>query len=295
MRVMVLGCGPAGLMAAQAVVDAKLDSMSGEVIRDLQHLVDSGEFGVAVVSIKKQSPLYGAQYLHQPIPRITPHESHAVHYQMRGSTDDYRRKVYGKLWDGTVSPEDLEEEHQAWDLRRTYDRLWSLWQGSITDAEVDPVSLRNIINGDDAPDLIINSIPRNLLCHAGHTFGATEIWAAGEAPEIGIRLQYQCPPNMVVCNGEDNPAWYRMSNVFGRTTVEWPGDIAKVPVTTAARVRKPTRHDCDCWEDSPVPIMHVGRYGEWSKGVLSHTAYFKAYKKIDELIGAAGAAAEAGA
>jgi hypothetical protein len=108
---------------------------------------------------------------------------------------------------------------------------------------------------------------------------------------MGIRLPYKCPTNMVVCNGEDNPAWYRMSNVFGHTTVEWPGSLAQVPVASAARVKKPTSHNCNCWAETS-PMIHVGRYGAWEKGVLSHTAYFTAYRTVDEMIGGKGAAAK---
>lgn len=289
---MVLGSGPAGLMAAQAVVDAHLDEWGGDPIENLKRIQDEELLGVAILSRKVKSPMYGAQYLHRPIPRVTPDEPVAVSYQMRGSSDDYRRKVYGRMWDGTVSPEDLEDEHQAWDIRATYDRLWALWETSITDTMVDPTLLASFINGDEPPDIIINSIPRPAVCHFGHSFGATDIWAAGSAPELGIRLPYQCPPNMVICNGDDSPSWYRMSNVFGRTTVEWPGELTNIPVNTGSRVKKPTRHDCDCWADSPVPFTHVGRYGEWSKGVLSHTAYFKTYSKIQKMMGVESATAE---
>lgn len=279
MKVIVLGAGPAGLMAAQGALDAH------------SHNYD-GDLKISILSRKVKSPLYGAQYLHSPIPGMTPVEPRAISYQMRGSTDDYRRKVYGQLWDGTVSPEDLAGNHMGWDIRATYDALWSSWEHAISGGELDPIALRNILANSD-PDIVLNSIPRSSLCHAGHSFGATEVWAAGDAPELGIRLPYRCTPFSVVCNGDDNPSWYRMSNVFGRTTVEWPGSINKVPIATAARVMKPTSHSCTCWEDAP--IEHVGRYGEWSKGVLSHTAYFKAFKRVDELIGAASAATQEGA
>lgn len=268
LKVLVLGCGPAGLMAAQGCMDAAQSRPWRESVE------------VAVVSRKVKSPIYGCQYLHKPIPNYTPIAVRNVSYQMRGEAFDYRHKVYGPMWDGTVSPEDLSEEHLAWDLRGTYDALWDQWEPAILNGDVDPAGLRDLAtSGDIGPHLIINSIPRPAICHAGHSFAATEIWAAGDAPELGIRIPFQCPEDLVICNGEDNPGWYRMSRVFGHTTVEWPGDIERVPVTTASRVKKPLQHQCDCWSD--LPIMHVGRYGEWAKGVLSHTAYFKSFKKIE--------------
>lgn len=271
MKVIVLGSGPAGLMAAQGVHDA-------------HKMVDDDGLRISILSKQRISTLYGAQYLHQPIPSITPPTGATIDYRLTGTNDEYRRKVYGGGWDGKVSPEDLEGIHTGWDIRATYAELVRRWEPAIQDGVVDPTSLVNLINSPEAPDLIINTIPRPQLCHAGHNFGATEIWAAGDAPDLGIRIPYQCPEFTVHCNGTGDQAWYRISNVFGHKTVEWPGWISMVPVRTAAKVKKPTRHDCICWSDSPVPVMHVGRYGEWSKGVLSHTAYYNALGRTGEML-----------
>jgi hypothetical protein len=251
-------------MTAQAVVDAVSNT--------------GVEHHLAILSRKRKSQLFGAQYLHAPIPGITPMDAVQVHYTLQGDADDYKRKVYGALWDGTVSPEDLSEEHLAWDIRATYDILWDRFQDQIQDVEVDGLGLKRVL--DDGADLVISTIPRPALCHMGHAFGVTEVWAAGDAPSQGINIgrTYRCPEGHVFCNGEDNPAWYRMSRVFGHTTVEWPGALRNVPVSTAARVRKPTKHDCNCWDDAPV--LFSGRYGEWSKGVLSHESYFNTYNKL---------------
>jgi hypothetical protein len=270
MNIVVLGSGPAGLMAAQGAADAAAGA--------------GQDLNIAIITAGGPSPLYGAQYLHEPIPGFTkPEEKVAVGYTLRGHVDDYRRKVYGNLWDGTVSPEDLSESHDGYDIRGTYRRLWEEWESAINIAHIDPFGMSRVFDDVRPPSLVINSIPRPVLCHAGHSFGATEVWAAGDAPELGISIPYTCPKNMVVCNGEDSPAWYRMSNIFGRTTVEWPGELKMVPVKTAAKVQKPTKHNCDCWSDSQM--IHVGRYGEWSKGVLSHTAYVKAYAEVTKMVG----------
>lgn len=258
MRVAILGCGPAGLMAAHAAV-----RMNAEV---------------KVFSRKRKSQLFGAQYLHQPIPGVTDRDNNRViEYRLRGSHDDYRRKVYGPTWDGTVSPEDLEEMHMAWDIRGTYNALWNLYNGLIENVDVDPAGVRFIKNGLAQTDLLVNTIPLASLCHMGHDFKFTQVVAAGDAPELGINIgrMFQCPPNTVICNGEDSPSWYRISNIFGRTTVEWPQEI-RPPVLSASPVIKPTSHNCDCWPD----MLCVGRYGSWSKGVLSHTAYNKTIERI---------------
>ena len=203
MRVNILGCGPAGLMAAHAVVTI------------------AGERGVsidlAIFSRKQPSPLFGAQYLHKPIPGIYCGDSRLVEYRLQGTPDDYKRKVYGRMWDGSVSPEDLAEQHRAWDIRETYRQLWMMYSDFITDTELDPAGAGMLA---ERADWTFNSVPRDALCHAGHNFAHTQIVAAGDAPALGIDLArsgFRCIDESVVCNGLEHPSWYRMSRVFGHT------------------------------------------------------------------------------
>src|SRR4051794_1106286 len=112
-RVLVLGCGPAGLMAAHAATLAGYEP--------------------TIVSRKRKSEMYGAQYLHQPIPEVSPDKSFHVRYELDGSVDGYRDKVYGDAWRGQVSPEDLETDHEGWDIRSTYDMLWNFYGKDVED------------------------------------------------------------------------------------------------------------------------------------------------------------------
>jgi hypothetical protein len=259
MRVAVLGCGPAGLMAAHAARVAGAE--------------------VHIFSRRRKSEMYGCQYLHAPIPGMTDVAPVEVTYHLHGNIEDYRHKVYGDTFDGTVSPEDLVGNHAAWDIRRTYDNMWMEYSRWITPVDVSPRWLQTSSSLHDH-DLIINSIPRRAICHTQrHTFPAEQVWALGDAPERGIFAPRYTGNNQVVCNGFSEPPWYRASCVFGYSTVEWPSH--GLPVTKAFDhaqvVWKPLDTDCDCWPE----IMHVGRYGRWEKGVLSHTAY---QQVIDRLV-----------
>lgn len=257
MKIAVLGCGPAGLMAAHGLADQGMS--------------------FTVFSKKRKSTMYGAQFLHRPIPDMTPRDSTAtIEYRLRGTAEGYRRKVYGPQWDGTVSPQDFNGNIRAWDIRTTYDNLWDKYQVYIKDVEIDPGVVRKLMASGWT---IVNSIPKPALCYQGHDFAATEINAAGDAPDLGIDIgsMYRCLDDTVVCDGTPDVAWYRMSKIYGHTTIEWPGRVM-VPVMSAARVRKPIRHWCDCWPD----MIDVGRYGTWTKGVLSHDAYFKMIALCEE-------------
>lgn len=266
MKTLILGCGPAGLMAAQAVEESTPD---GESVQ------------IGILSRKRKSALYGAQYLHSPIIGMGEARPHTVNYQLTGGNSlDYRAKVYGVGWNGTVSPDDMNASHQAWDIRSTYDALWAKWEHAVSDRDVSAYTLKQITN-DIKPDLVINTIPRQALCEGSHYFNSTWVWAAGDAPDIGINIggMFSCPEDTIICNAAESPSWYRKSRVFGHTTVEWPGWIDRVPIGSASRVAKPLNTNCDCGGD----ILHVGRYGAWQKGVLSDSAYHQAWDRMTEL------------
>lgn len=254
MKALILGCGPAGLIAAHAAVTQGAD--------------------ILILSKNRKSFMKGAQYLHQPILGV-PATMFQVDYQLWGTGPGYREKIYGRKWDGVVSPDELVGFHNAWDIRETYDALWEMYKGAIVDWEASFGSLVQHI-GHNKPDLVVSSIPRPLLCHDGHTFRATSVWSSDTC------WLPQDQENVVVCNGESSPAWYRASRINGFENTEWPQN-AKPPVTPLWDVHKPIDHNCNCIEPAGVKFVSVGRYGEWKKGVLSHEAFGKTTKAIEEI------------
>jgi hypothetical protein len=270
MQIAVLGSGPAGLAAVHAAVLAGYKRES-----------------ITVISSGWPSKLYGAQYLHAPIPEVSPNSSIHVAYRLQGTSVEYRSKVYSGSYDGTVSPEDLEAEHDAWDIRQTYRNLWGMYEDLIKVGHITQLSAAGLKAGFD---FVISTIPANELCmermggadqYMVHWFQARSIWAAGDAPELGIRIPYrQCPDATVMCNGESEPSWYRLSNVFGHSTVEWPGTIGQVPIA-AAQVMKPVRTNCDCHISERW--IRIGRYGAWDKMQLVHSAFNKVYDRLKEM------------
>lgn len=250
-RVLVFGCGPAGLMATQAAAANGHD--------------------VIVVSKKRKSEMFGCQYLHRPIPGVTRDDSVHVSYELRGTEEGYRKKVYGPQR-VTTSPESLETSHMAWDLRDTYDTLWLMYGRYVQDEVVSPTALRDIFN-HYKPDITFSTLPAPALCMEPtlHTFSSQMVWAIGDAPERGIFAPNPLGlnENMIVCNGEPDVAWYRSANVFGYHTLEYSALLRKPPINGIAAVDKPLKTNCDCWPQ----VKRLGRFGKWQKGVLSHEAY----------------------
>jgi hypothetical protein len=243
-KVAILGCGPAGLLAAHAAAVVEHD--------------------VHIFSRRMKSPLPGAQYLHGPIPLITPSTPEdVVTYAFSGSYDDYRKKVYGEREARLpVSPATLDPTHPAWDLRRAYDILWKLYGSSIQDTEIGPQWLSDTLKSG-AYDKVFSTIPLPKLCaDDGHSFTVCPVWVAQYT--VGV------PAMTVQCNGNKEPSWYRAANIFGEQTVEWP-EQSRPPIQVH-RVEKPIRTSCTCWPN----VVRLGRYGEFTKGVLTHDVFKKA-------------------
>lgn len=261
-KVAIIGIGPAGLAAAHAV------------------RMWDGKFALASKG-PYQSALYGCQYLHRPLPLISPPEPETqVQYVLNGTKAGYRRKVYGAGYNGPVSVETFTGRHDAWDLRRAYSRLWKRY---IVEAGGEDGPMPIVISPErlagmsdvlrETYDMVISTVPAPNLCTKPdqHSFNSQRIFAIGDAPELSVSIPIELPDDNVICNGDPDVSWYRASRIFGHGTVEWSGE-KKPPYEGVKAVDKPLWTDCDCF-----PWLHrLGRYGSWRKSVLVHDVFEQA-------------------
>lgn len=273
MKVAILGCGPAGLLAA--------------------HACDWRGFDYSIFSQKRKSELFGSQYLHTPIEGIiSAGEGEPVKYVVEGSPEEYRRKTHGKWWDGIIAAEDFETDHMAWDIRQAYNRLWRSYSGRVINYRFrgdGPASVYDVANEDlglSRYDLVINTMPRRLWAAPGEEFIFSTGWAFGDAPERGQFVEYTIPDNTIICNGTDRVSYTRLSRVFGHTTVEWPHGPNEKPHPDAVQVIKPLAYHQN---NSSNPAnaenwIHVGRYGKWEKGIVVSDAYVDVQKRLEGML-----------
>ncbi|UVF61591.1 oxidoreductase [Gordonia phage Genamy16] len=257
MKVCVIGCGPTGLLASATAME-------------MGHKVE-------IWSQPKKSELFGAQYLHCQPPLVQGVPEFTVNYEILGGAEAYRKKVYGPNWDGTVSPEDFQEPHQGWDIRFTYEVLWSLFEGSIHPFTISNFDEANTLIDFDQYDVIFSSVPRTVWKTGNEVFLSQDVLAVGDT--TWRKLDVPIPPNTVVCNGLSNPSWYRGSHIDGFKTLEWPlrdrfDRAIKPPVPGVVKVKKPLAYRPDPNKPNPADqrFYHIGRYGEWKKGVLTSDA-----------------------
>jgi hypothetical protein len=253
-KVAIFGCGPAGLLAAHACALAGVDFV--------------------VLSRKEPSKLYGAQFLDKQISNI-PAPQQQIDISLHGTLNGYRHKVYGPDYVGPISPQEFVGRRTVTDIRTVYRQLWAMYGDSVKDIEFDRNNYRQLAESMVAENIdVFSSIPADSVCvNPGHGFDARLIYAIGDAPDLDIRCPIRVPPGHFVYSGQDWTGWYRAANIFEHCTVEWPArkGLKKPPLSNIAIVRKPLSTNCTCY-----PLVHrIGRYGEWKKGVLAHTAFDK--------------------
>lgn len=241
MNVAILGCGPAGLLAAHAVHEA------GEK--------------VSVFSIKQPSPIGGAQFLHREIPGLTSENPDGlVNILHIGSPAVYAAKVYGSEDAPTSWDEYADGHHEIWNMPLSYQKLWLRYSHFITDVAVERLLLRTLV---DTYDVILSCIPAKSICvmQDEHEFVSQPVWIT---PTASFENSVE---NLIIYNGSENTSWYRSSRIFGHGGTEWPHHVEG-----SVRIHKPLHTDCDCWPE----VERLGRYGAWQKGLLIHHAYEEA-------------------
>lgn len=251
-RIAVLGCGPAGLVAANTV-----EQMGHEAV---------------VFSQPKRSYIAGAQYSHEPVLGFhdRSHPDTMIQVRKQGTREGYALKVYGDA-DAPVSwSEYPAAEYPAWGLREAYDALWRHWQDSIVPCTLRADTVRqaassSVLEGTEIQGLI-STIPLPAVClDPAHRFAEQQVHIAQYEDKFPRDAE-----SFILYNGEEAPAWYRESVILGTHAYEWSTMTVKrkPPVEGIVKITKPVKTNCDCYHDTEVKTMLAGRYGRWDKNQL---------------------------
>lgn len=253
MKVAILGCGPAGLLAAHA---AQIRGAEWDIY-----------------SRKMYSEIRGAQFLHRAIQGITDEEPDGqITFVHLGSRSGYARKIYGDpdapcSWDVYSSG-----EHPAWSLVTAYSRLWEGYGPDVQDVEIDNDFLKWLVNPSQKYDMIFSTVPLPVLGGPVYDYVSQEVWIQQQLPEDVEIPRLWHGHDVIIYNGWPEHRWYRCSNVFGWASTEFPAEVEG-----AIKIRKPLRTNCDAWSN----IIKVGRYGSWEKTGLVHHAFEEVMTRLD--------------
>jgi hypothetical protein len=242
-KVCILGCGPAGLLAAHAA----------ELAGAEPH----------IYSKKNKSLIHGAQFLHESIPETSPRSAPVI-FDKIGSGEIYQMKVYGNMDVSTSWDKFPVGIRRAYSMQDLYDQLWERYQDLVREVEVTE-SLLTELEEAHGYDLLISTVPRYLLCSKGHTFVQRKMYIV-ETTDVPTVSE---PENVIVYNGDPMSGWYRFSRLFGHSFLEFGQDTQNHSGVEGIKI---IGHECDC-----RPRWHcMGRYGKWQRGVLAHEAFKEA-------------------
>lgn len=259
-KVAVIGCGPAGLIAA--------------------YEAERLEYDVDIFSIKQKSPIGGAQYLHAPLEGLKNHpESEMLYMFKMGSEQGYAEKVYGKT-DAPVSFSNYRIGPQVgYSLQKVYDLLWDRYEDQVIDMPVKVLDLESLLS-DASYRKVFNSAPRNEFCKAPdhHTFDAQGI--------VLVPVGMTSIKNTIVYSGRLEERWYRTSFLDGEGWTEYSmasigEESVQACLESGGKIGyKPLKTDCDCHPTPNDKLVTIGRFGSWEKSALLHHVPSEIWKTI---------------
>jgi hypothetical protein len=210
-------------------------------------------------------------YLHEPIEGLTGEKPDGTLVIMKdGTAEGYAKKVYGDE-SHPVSWHHFEEgETPMWSLRLAYERLWMSYRSQIRAREINHIGLHELTQEFDT---VICTAPKPRFClnPDKHTFTAQPIW---------IRVVTSAHPmqgNVMAYNGREETPWYRMSHIDNILSFEY---ATKPPFSGLLEGKKPIENNCDCWPT----VTWTGRFGSWTKGVLTHHVYAMVHDALYALL-----------
>jgi hypothetical protein len=240
-QIYVLGCGPAGLLAAHAVAIAGQEPI--------------------ILSRKVKSEIGGAQYLHSAIPGVAnEHDGYEVMLRKTGTRDGYAKKVYDDPTAPTSWEKYPEGPQRVWNMRAAYDRLWSEYESQIQETDLTPMMVEDMAK----MHTIVSTVPKIALCPdpADYMWTSQPVWIRyGESVPDCI-----CKSMEFVMSGNSDDEWYRQSSLFGWQGIEYPRRMVN-----SVKILKPL---ATTYPGVPG-VIHLGRYGEWRKDVLVHDVYHR--------------------
>lgn len=253
-NIAILGCGPAGLLAAAAV--------------------DRAGHNPVIFSHKQKSVIPGSVYLHRSVPYLTTaYPDNYVQYVRLGDEAGYAKKVYGDESRAT-GWQNYFQIYPSWNAVKAYDILWDKYESAIVPTNINHERMREIVLGYEKT---ITTLPAPSVCfNNDHKFDGAAYWIKTlPVPPMDAHK------DVVVYNGLPGDLWYRWSVLSGVCSIEstfplWAGGDPDTRMGTKA-----TGSNCGCWLSTRV--VKAGRWAQWRHGVLLNDAYDTALKAAREV------------
>lgn len=248
--VVILGAGPAGMMAALAVER-------------------NGHTPIIFTKELKPSPINEDMFLQKPLPDVHGEPDVMIEYMTRGTEEGYAARVYGSPTLPTSWQKLKLGRQPGWWLSYAYQALWERYEGHISQLNLGPAQAS--ILAENYP-LVISTLPGPALCaRSYHAFLDRHTYLVRHRRHDDRRNSQE-----IVYNGEEGgPQWFRMSKLGPWATWEYAAPPPVEEVTDSPLIlsgRKLIGNNCNC-----LPKVHrIGRWAMWQRGVLNHHAFEQA-------------------
>jgi hypothetical protein len=277
MKVVILGTGPDGLLAA--------------------HAADMAGVKFTLYGSRTPAEILGAQYLREPIPGMTL-ETALIEHNLEGDLKDYWHKAFGiesndPLWfnganvtenpglGGDIEvPGNRSWTEYAWNLRECYERLWAAYANEIYQINNENRSSRihpesPFVAETLKPfDLVINTWPRPKWAGPGDVFERRTLWRM-TGTEVPIQLKAD---NTIIYDATKDVGLSSMAKVFGHSAIEWPGGH-KPPIDNLASVEVPISLKQGKSGYPGLNLVHLGSLATWDRN-WNPCDSFRAAKKL---------------
>lgn len=161
----------------------------------------------------------GAKWFETAIPDILV-PSAIVETQSVGDPEDYISKICSP-----ISPyNQARADFYAYDYHSAHEQLSSKYHNKLFAMSIDRKTVQEYPEVVDV-DYVFNTMPRPIFYpQASGSFSASRQWRLDEGREKGI---YSIPGengdrNVMIYDGTLDTSWYRISQLFGLISVEWP-------------------------------------------------------------------------
>lgn len=267
MKVGILGTGIAGFVAAHAVAQFDPDA-------------------TIVMYGPNRAPIQtGARFFEREIPGLDT-VNRMCRVESIGDFDDYKTKI-GNPISKYFKP---RPDFLAFNYWEAYQELWKIYNSTVIQLEPD----YELIHGNtwDDFDYLFNTAARpNFYPKEDHQmFAATRHWRIDDSDD-GPRNPYvvgyaKHGLNKMIFDGSPSSSWFRITQLFGLMSVEWPFN-KKPPITGTYLEILPLgvpkelglRHVTPNWRGTKA-LAHVGAVAQW----LPSTDVGEVYGQVQQVL-----------
>lgn len=188
----------------------------------------------------------------------------------------YGSKVYGRR-KATTSLMRMPAVIEGYDYVQAFNMLLNRYHKCVTlRRAIDEDSLYTLASEND---FVVTTVPRHFVTPpwVKHPFSLVYV---SDRPPMGFIPTKQMGDNFAVYNTEACVEWSRTSRVIRRGVQYWNTEYNTAPKFPVPGLRQVNKVGAGEHYAYPQNVLGVGRFGTWTPGVLAHQAYWDVVEEL---------------